>query len=184
MSYIHSDLSQVRTDGYRHFYGHESAGRSLALARTSFKAGELNEVVFNLLTATPVEKVDVELRSEAGDFVDSTTTSIQNATGRAVLRFGAPGLYRITVRLPQGDGQRRASESVQVSANILPQSLVIIGAHPDHDFRLVSGKTNMPPAHGPWLLPRQRTGVACRGMELVGGWKLRKTGPYAAKERP
>ncbi|MFL6464897.1 MAG: PIG-L family deacetylase [Bryobacteraceae bacterium] len=133
-SYIHSDLSQVRTDGYRDFYHHEPAGRIFALARTSFKSGEVNEIVFKSLTELATAPVSVELRSEAGAFVDSTTASLDGRTGRALLRFGTPGLYRITVASLQENGQVQASESVQVSANILPKSLVIIGAHPDDEF--------------------------------------------------
>jgi LmbE family N-acetylglucosaminyl deacetylase len=133
-SYIHSDLSQVRIDGYRDFYHREQVGHLFAFARTSFKADEVNELVFQSLMEPCATQADVELRSEAGDFVDSTKASLDGTTGRAFLRFGAPGLYRITVRSLGGDGQVQASESVQVSANVLPKSLVIIGAHPDDEF--------------------------------------------------
>lgn len=134
MSYIHSDLSQIRTDGYRNFYQDEPAGHTFTLARTSFKAGEFNEVVFQSATEFPAAQVEVELRLETGDPVDKATVFLQNKTGRVLLRFGDPGLYRITFRALQENGQTHVSESTQVSANILPKSLVIIGAHPDDEF--------------------------------------------------
>ncbi|MBV8707892.1 MAG: PIG-L family deacetylase, partial [Acidobacteriaceae bacterium] len=133
-SYIHSDLSQIRTDGYRNFYQHEPAACAFALARTSFKAGEFNEVVFQSVTEPLITRAEVELRLEAGDLVDKATVFLQNKTGRVRLRFGDSGLYRINFRALQGNGQLQVLESVQVSANTLPKSLVIIGAHPDDEF--------------------------------------------------
>lgn len=133
-SYIHSDLSQIRTDGYRNFYQHEPADRTFVLARTSFKAGEVNEIVFQSATEPPAAQAEVELRLETGDLADKATVFLQNKTGRVLLRFGDPGLYRITFRALQGNGKMQVSESTQVSANILPKSLVIIGAHPDDEF--------------------------------------------------
>jgi LmbE family N-acetylglucosaminyl deacetylase len=133
-SYMHSDLSQVRTDGYRDFYHQEQAGRTLVFPRTSFRAGEVNEIVFRLSTELTATQAEVELRRETGEFLQRATVTLHTPESRAFLRFGAPGLYRITVRPLRGDGQILDSESVQVSANILPKSLVIIGAHPDDEF--------------------------------------------------
>ena len=137
-SYIHSDLSQVRTGGYRQFYNEPlasgAASGSFDLAHTTFRANLPNQIDLNVPADRPDARILVELRSKEGAFVDEAQAHRHQDRFRAVLRFGNPGLYTLRAHLLAPGGEPIRTESIQVSANDLPRSLAIVCAHPDDEF--------------------------------------------------
>ncbi len=126
-AYIHSNLGQVRTSGYRTFYAAQPDGGGVFdRTRTSFRAYEPNQIDLQ----QGADGLQLELRSESGELVDAS----EAYGSRAVLRFGAPGIYTLTAREVSIDGRGERAESLEVSANVLPRSLAIVCAHPDDEF--------------------------------------------------
>lgn len=76
----------------------------------------------------------MELKDGRGETVDSAHAEPRGETAGAVLHFDAPGLYTVAVRFLPATGETVATESLQVSANVLPRSLAVICAHPDDEF--------------------------------------------------
>ncbi|HEX4167022.1 MAG TPA: PIG-L family deacetylase [Bryobacteraceae bacterium] len=130
-TYIHADLSRVRTSGYRDFYStRPQSGGVFDLARTSFRAHEPNQIDLRITE----NRTLLELRSESGELIDSGEAYRHASSSRAVLHFAKPGLYTLTARSQDTYGKDQRTESVQVSANELPRSLAIVCAHPDDEF--------------------------------------------------
>ncbi len=113
--------------GYRHFYSAQPEGGSVFnLARTSFRAHETNSIELK----QSGKHLELRLLTASGELIDSAEAH----DGRAVLHFGGPGLYTLMARLHSADGGVERTESVEVSANVLPRSLAIVCAHPDDEF--------------------------------------------------
>jgi LmbE family N-acetylglucosaminyl deacetylase len=123
-TYIHSDLSQLRVEGYRHFYGKAGGGRILDRSQTSFRADATNRIT--LLPSS--DRVAIELRSSDGELLDRTDNA------NPVLRFRSPGLHTLRAKRMDVNGQVLETECLQVSANLIPRSLAILCAHPDDEF--------------------------------------------------
>lgn len=133
-AYIHSELSQVRTGGYRQFYNEPFHAGTFNLAHTSFRANEPNPVGFHLAPERAGLRLFVELHTQSGELIDRTEADTASDTAHAVLRFGAPGLYTLTAQFANSEGDPLTVQSIQVSANTLPCSLAVICAHPDDEF--------------------------------------------------
>lgn len=131
-SYMHSNLSQVRTGDYRDFYNEPPAASLFDLSRTSFQANKANSIGLNL-GAEVTGMVVVEL-SRDGRLVDRCEVNSHGTSSGALLQFGEPGLYLITAKFLHLDSEIARSESVEISANELPRSLAIVCAHPDDEF--------------------------------------------------
>jgi LmbE family N-acetylglucosaminyl deacetylase len=133
-AYIHSDLSQVRTGGYRQFYTQPLAEGTFDLGHTSFRAHQPNQINFHLAPEQPDLRLLVELVSKDGHVVSRAQAHPDRERARAVLQFGAPGLYMLNAHFIAPGGEHLRTESLQVSANELPRSLAIVCAHPDDEF--------------------------------------------------
>ncbi|HLH04568.1 MAG TPA: PIG-L family deacetylase [Bryobacteraceae bacterium] len=133
-TYIHSDLSQVRTGGYRQFYNEPLASGTFDLAHTTFRANQPNQIDLQPPLDQPGIRILLELRSKEGAFVDEAQAHRHQDRLRAVLRFAQPGLYTLRAHFLAPGGDPLRTESIQVSANDLPHSIAVVCAHPDDEF--------------------------------------------------
>jgi len=133
-AYMHSDLSQVRVEGYRAFYGREKKSISFGQNRTSFAAGKCATVLINVGSRQSSRRAVLELRNARGELVDQAEARREGDYLRAGLRFGPPGLYSVLAQVTTRNGRLREAGRLEVAANVLPRSLAVICAHPDDEF--------------------------------------------------
>lgn len=133
-AYMHSDLSQVRVDGYRAFYGREKKSISFGRNRTSFAAGKRATVRIQVGSRASSQGAVLELRNANGELVDQAEARREGDSLRAGLRFGLPGLYTVVAQVTTRNGRLREAGRLEVAANLLPRSLAVICAHPDDEF--------------------------------------------------
>jgi LmbE family N-acetylglucosaminyl deacetylase len=133
-AYMHSDLSQLRMEGYRAFYGRENKSISFDQNRTSFAAGKRATVRVKVRARQSSNGAVLELRNAKGELVDQTEARRDGAYLRAGLRFGPPGLYSVVAQMTTRHGRLREVGRLEVAANVLPRSLAVICAHPDDEF--------------------------------------------------
>ena len=133
-AYMHSDLSQVRVDGYRAFYGCEKKSISSDQNRTSFAAGKRATVRIKLRSKQSSRSAVLELRNAKGELVDQAEARREGDYLRAGLRFGLPGLYTVIAQVTTRKGNLREVGRLEVAANLLPRSLAVVCAHPDDEF--------------------------------------------------
>jgi LmbE family N-acetylglucosaminyl deacetylase len=133
-AYMHSDLSQVRLEGYRAFYGREKRSISFDQNRTSFAAGKRATVRIKLRSRQPLRGALLELRDAEGERMDQAEARREGECLRAGLRFGRPGLYTVVAHVTTRNGRLREAGRLEVAANVLPRSLAVICAHPDDEF--------------------------------------------------
>ncbi len=133
-AYMHSDLSAVRVEGYRAFYGRERVAASFDRSRTTFAAGKCATVRIKPSSQKSAGRTVFELRNAQGELVDQAEAQREGAYLRAGLRFGPAGLYRIIAQNTSLNGRVRQIGSIEAAANVLPRSLAVICAHPDDEF--------------------------------------------------
>jgi LmbE family N-acetylglucosaminyl deacetylase len=133
-AYMHSDLSQIRVEGYRAFYGREKKNISFDSNRTSFVAGKRATVRIKLGSRQSGRGALLQLWNAEGELVDQAETRKEGDFLRTGLRFGPPGLYTVVAQLATRNGKLREAGRLEVSANVLPRSLAVICAHPDDEF--------------------------------------------------
>lgn len=133
-AYMHSDLSQVRVEGYRAFYGRENKSISFGQNRTSFAAGKRATVRVKVGSRQSSPGAVLELRNAKGELVDESEARREGDYLRAGLRFGLPGLYTVVAQVTTRNGRLRETGRLEVAANHLPSSLAVICAHPDDEF--------------------------------------------------
>jgi LmbE family N-acetylglucosaminyl deacetylase len=133
-AYMHSDLSQVRVEGYRTFYARERKNISFDQNRTSYAAGKRATVRIKVGSRKSVREAVLELRNSDGELVDRAVARRDGAYLHAGLRFGPPGLYHVLAHVTTRNGRLREAGRLEVAANDLPRSLAVICAHPDDEF--------------------------------------------------
>jgi LmbE family N-acetylglucosaminyl deacetylase len=133
-AYMHSDLSQVRMEGYRAFYGRENKRISFDQNHTSFAAGKRATVCIKVGSRQPSHGALLELRNAKGELVDQADARREAAYLSAGLRFGPPGLYTVVAQVTTRHGRLREAGRLEVAANVLPRSLAVVCAHPDDEF--------------------------------------------------
>jgi LmbE family N-acetylglucosaminyl deacetylase len=133
-AYMHSDLSQVRMEGYRAFYGPENKSISFDQNRTSFAAGKRSTVRVKVGSRQSFHGALLELRNAKGEVVDKAEARREGRYLSAGLRFGPPGLYSVVAQLTTRHGRLREAGRLEVAANVMPRSLALVCAHPDDEF--------------------------------------------------
>jgi LmbE family N-acetylglucosaminyl deacetylase len=133
-AYMHSDLSQIRVEGYRAFYGRGNKSISFGQNRTSFAAGKRETVRINIGSRQSSRGAVLELRNAKGELVDQSQARREGDYLCAGLRFGLSGLYTVIALVTTRNGRLREAGRLEVAANLLPRSLAVICAHPDDEF--------------------------------------------------
>lgn len=145
--YVYSELSEVDTSRYRHFYPTDLNFGAVRFdaSHTMYPAGGEASVKFSVAnpTDTPWRGVEVLARLLAADGHELTRQVIEArvdlipgaARLERTVRFQLPaeGLYRARVQVTNTFGQVLATNDLELAANPLPRSILIFCAHEDDE---------------------------------------------------